>query len=265
MSRMNIWIGCLLAAALLAPGSAASAQTVPTTLIDPAGFDNIGDSGLAPDIGKLQTSVAAVSNLPLITAGTWLNRSDLPASERVAWQIDSGAGGEPTYGGDYLVLVDGRDGAPDVWSTWRWVDGGWVAYSFPVLDHSATADGRLYWRTYWSSGSPLGLRALALHTEGTTTWVDRTPDSTQPNLIVPLAPHGDVDPLAGCSYDGGCVGGASTVSPFGPGPNSVPTHTPNGSGGSGGSGPGGNPGPTVACTNARRSLARVRRQLSRAR
>jgi hypothetical protein len=273
MSSRNIWLGCLVALALILSGPAASAQTVPLTSIDPAGFDNIGDSGSAPDIGKLQASVAAAAgDLRLVTVGTWLNRSDLPSSEYVAWQIDTGAGGEPTYGGDYLVQVNGRDGTADVWSTWRWADGGWVQFAFPALEHSAVADGRLYWRTYFSKGGStpeqsgsVGLRALAKHPDGAITWVDRTPDSTRPNLHVSLEPHGDADPLAGCSYDDGCVGGASGVSPFGPAPN------PSGSGqggstqgGSSPSGPTGESGPSAACTYARQSLAKVRRQLARA-
>jgi hypothetical protein len=253
--------------ALLGPGSAASAQTVPSTSIDPAGFDNTGDSGLAPDIGKLQASVAAAGDLRLITVGTWLNRSDLPSGELVAWQIDTGVGGEPTYGGDYLVQVNGRDGTADVWSTWRWADGAWAQFAFPGMEHSAVADGRLYWRTHFSKGAStpeqpafVGLRALAKHPDGATTWVDRTPDSTQPNMRVSLEPHGDADPLAGCTFDGGCVGGASGVSPFGPAPNP----SGSGQGGSGSTPPTGGSGPSAACTYARQSLAKVRRQLARA-
>jgi hypothetical protein len=266
------WLGWLVALVVFAQTSAAQAQTVPPTSIDPAGFDNIGDSGLAPDIGKLQASVTAAGDLSLTTVGTWLNRSDLPASERAAWQIDVGPGGEPTYGGDYLVQVNGSDAAPDVWTSWRWVDGNWAQYTFPVLEHVALADGRVYWRTYFSKGAStpehpvyIGLRALTTHTDGTTAWVDRAPDSMRPNLVVSLEPHGDADPLGGCTYDGGCVGGASGVSAFGPAPN------PSGgvAAGVGGGTPEATPAPgesrpSAACTSARRSLAKVKRELAQA-
>lgn len=212
------WATVLAAVALCAglpPASAAGA-------LEP---DNLGDSGLAPDIGKFGLSAAPKGNLRTLSAGTWLNRGDLPEGEYAAWIVNSKANqGEPTYGGDYLVKDFGHDGRPDTWDTYKWDGSAWAPASFGGFRRVAYTDGRLYWQLDLTVGSStpqnpyyVTVRALTRHfIDATNGYTDRSPDSSFPNLRISLEDNSGYDPLQGCTYDGGCVGGANESNPNGP-------------------------------------------------
>jgi hypothetical protein len=255
MKRTLPWTPALaiaLTIGALAPAPAAA--QVPTTSCKADALDPLGDTPRAPDIGTFYASVLTSGAYRRVVAGTWLNRSDLPAGELIAWQIDVGSGGQPDFGGDYLIGLDGHDGTADTWATYRWTDHGWVKETMGNAALWTSPDGRVYWHFDLSTVSTpeapvtIGLRAITQHTEGNYWWRDYAPDAF--NLPVSLEPHGPADPLEGYGY-GGCVGGGSGPSSHGP----VANTPASGSGESH---------VTAACTSARSALRSVRKQLRRA-
>jgi hypothetical protein len=252
----------VIASLLLLPG-AAGAQNVPHTIVM---SDAVGDSGYAPDIGDLGSSVAANGALRTLTIGTTLSRGDLNEGDVASWQIDTiftRGVGEPTYGGEYLVYIVGHDDAPDRWSTWRWADGQWNSFSLGL--RLSVAAQQIVWSFDLGGSSPanpksVGVRAITSRTSGTSKWVDVSPEPASQNMSVSLEaldPPG-VNPVAGCTFGGGCVGGASGLGVSGPGADQPVSGAPS-------SGPPSNPtASSGACASARRTLASVRRSLARA-
>jgi hypothetical protein len=239
----------VLLAALVALALAPVALAGGGNVVQGDGIDNLDDSGPAPDLGIMQASVGEGTDYRRLTVGTWLDHSDLTEGERISWLIDVSSGtGEEPYGGDYLVFIRGYDDRSDQWSTWRWDGTEWVGQVFGDFALRSFADGRIYWQFNISpSGSTpddptyIGLRVLARRSQADGNYVDRLPDSTLPNMLISLEPHGSPDPLAGCKYTGSCVGGASGVGVLGPEANSG------------------------QCASTRAALADVRSRLSSAR
>jgi hypothetical protein len=257
MKRTLPWTPALaiaLTIGALVPAPAAAQDQIPATTCRADALDPLGDTPRAPDIGTFYASVVTNGAYRRVVAGTWLDRSDLPWGDLVAWQIDVGSGGQPDFGGDYLIGLDGYGGTPDTWATYRWTESGWVEQELGNAALWTFPDGRVYWHFDLSTVSTpqtpvtIGLRAITQHTEGSYWWRDYAPNAF--NLPVSLEPHGPADPLEGYGY-GSCVGGASGPGAYGP-----KTNTPT-------SGTGG-PQLTAACTSARSALRAVRKQLRRA-
>jgi hypothetical protein len=79
-----------------------------------------GDSGWAPDLGARDAWVVADGSSRILTVSTLIGRADLAADEDVYWHLSTAPGGDPRYGAEYVVQLDGNDGAPDFWRTYAW-------------------------------------------------------------------------------------------------------------------------------------------------
>jgi hypothetical protein len=79
-----------------------------------------GDHGFAPDIGARDAWVVADGSSRMLTVSTLIGRADLAADEDVYWHISTAPGGDPRYGAEYAIELDGNDGAPDYWRTYAW-------------------------------------------------------------------------------------------------------------------------------------------------
>jgi len=245
-TRMLLCVGALMAATI---GTAPARAQVPVDA-----FDAIGDANGAPDIGKVLASVLAVdANRVTVRVGTWLDHSELTEDEEAHWTLDLGSGGSPT-GADLLFQFWGHDGWPDTWQVYKWQDTDWVPIE---VNNSALAtypDGRVYWQLNIILGNPANpgtawLRAYTGKGEGAGKAIDRAPNDGR--LAVSLSPHGNQDPLEGCTWDGGCVGGAAGVNPGGVGQNPDPVGRGNHV--------------SASCLAAQSALNAVNRKLSRAR
>jgi hypothetical protein len=248
-------LSLVLTAVLLAVPQAAGAQdNVSPVQIDLAGFDHVGDSPHAPDIGKVQHSVQANGAFRRVVIGVWLNRSELAEGEQVNVYFNWRAGGEQYFGGDHLFQLDGN--APpheDAYWTYEWTNGQWVTEPFNNPSVETYPNGRMYFKVdFHAPARPagVGLR-VSSYPAGAGQTIDYAPDANEPNMGFSLEPHGVPDPLEGCTYDGGCVGPASGPGNFGPGPNR-----------GGGAGPSG---ASPDCRRAKRKLRANGRKLSRAR
>jgi hypothetical protein len=256
MTRTLPWTPALaiaLTIGALVPGPA-QAQVPDTQCVALIG-DDVGDSPRAPDIGSFADSVQMSGDYRRVVFGTWLNRSDLPWGDLVAWQIDVAAGaGQPDYGGEYLIELDGYDGTSDLWSTYEWRDGAWVRQALNNAALWTFPDGRVYWRVDFRTQSTptapvtIAVRIITQHTSGGYWWRDLAPDDA--GWGISLEPHGPADPLAGGRYNPDCVGGASGPGAYGPAQNKPAGSDPVGAG--------------SRCATARQSLATVRTQLRRA-
>jgi hypothetical protein len=249
----------VMAAVSLAVPATVTAQDVPSNQFDPAGFDTVGDSPHAPDIGKVQHSVRANGGFRRVVIGVWVNRNELAEGEQVRVYFDwTSAGGDPYFGGDHLFLLDGNDPPyADRYWTYAWSTDHWVQQDLNNPSVNRVADGRIYFEVDFNPGGStpenparVGLRVSSIPA-GPGQYIDYAPDAGQPNMAFSLEPHGAADPLEGCTYAGGCVGGAAGPGNFGPQENS------------GGDTP---PGTTnAACTSARNRLSATTRRLRRAR
>ena len=263
-SRISAWhLRLVLVVALLAaPGSAMAQDTVSPIFVDARGFDPVGDSPDAPDIGKVQHTVLPNGAFRRVAIGVWLNRSDLAEGERVAVYFNWAAGGELYFGGDGLFVLHGHTPSADAYATYLWDGGQWVTAAFRNPGVETFGDGRLYFRVDFdpAGSTPEAPRWVELRVSSLPGpaggLIDYAPDAGQTNIRFSLEPHGLPDPLEGCSYDGGCVGPASGPSKFGPAPNS---------GGGGGPAEGASGGKSAECKRARRKVRAAGRRLSRAR
>ncbi len=250
--------------------TAPSIATAQSASVDPRGYDAVGDSPDAPDIGKVQHSVYVNDALRTIVIGVWLNRSDLAEGERIDVYFDWRPDGEPAFGGDSrFVLYGHAPPSPDTYATERWSNWSnrWVAAVFDTAQVVAFRDGRIYFSASFDPGDSfpqdpivVGLRVVSTPGAGGVT--DYAPDFGLQNLSVSLEPHGAVDPLHLCTYVGECLNPSDPA----PGPPGVNPYPP----APAGSPPGVNPfgaekNPSPACVQARLRLRAVTRRLSRAR
>jgi hypothetical protein len=263
VKRLPLWkllVPVALVLGAWSPDPAAAQDSVPENQISGDAFDPVGDTPYAPDVGKINASTLVNGAYRKVVVGTWLGSSDLVSGDLAAWQIDTIAGaGQPNFGGEYLVNVTGHDGTSDTWSTYAWGDGAWAPQALRNFRHWTEPDGRIYWELDFSTTSTssapviIGIRAITQYTASDGYWWrDYAPNDH--SLGVSLEPHGVANPLEGCTYDGGCVGGASGVGAYGPGENS--------GGGSSTAGSGGSQQATgSACADAKRALRKGSAQL----
>jgi hypothetical protein len=194
---------------------------VQSVSVDANGLDNIGDSGGAPDVGKVQASVLpnGSATRESVIVGTWLDHNTMAVGEHVSWLLDFGSGlADGPSGFDYLLELRHHAGYPEQWGLYTWIDGQWQSAPSSWVTLAKQSEGRVYFRMNLAVPDQRADITMRVYTGSTITGgSDVAPDLVAPRLILPLAPHGAQDPLLGCTFAGGCVAPANSLDPYGAG------------------------------------------------
>jgi hypothetical protein len=192
---------------------------VQSVSVDANGLDNIGDSGGAPDVGKVQASVLpnGSATRESMIVGTWLDHNTMAVGEHVSWLLDFGSGlADGPSGFDYLLELEHHPGYPEQWNLYTWINGQWQPSPSSWVTLAKQPGGRVYFRMNLSVPDQRATISMRVYTGSTITGgSDIAPDLVAPRLIIPLSPHGAQDPLLGCTFAGGCVAPANSLDPYG--------------------------------------------------
>jgi hypothetical protein len=192
---------------------------VQSVYVDANGLDNIGDSGGAPDVGKVQASVLPNGNAPheSVIVGTWLDHNTMAVGEHVSWLLDFGSGlADGPSGFDYRLELWHHAGYPEQWNLFTWINGQWEPTPSSWVTLAKQLDGRVYFRMNLVVPDQRAVITMRVYTGSTITGgSDVAPDLVAPRLNIPLTPHGAQDPLLGCTFAGGCVAPANSLDPYG--------------------------------------------------